>query len=101
MPHSLLLRAKRAFVSDLAGLPPSRQESPPRQGRQQEEIPGAADANESWDTARQGARPAGNPALSEGQLVLLSAQSGQYRVHLVYLYKPADLEAQTTRGPGR
>jgi len=58
-------------------------------------------AKEAWDAARQGARPAGNPALSEGQLVLLSAQSGQYRVHLVYLYKPADLEAQTTRGPGR
>jgi hypothetical protein len=37
-------------------------------------------AKEAWDTARQGARPAGNPARSEGQLVLVSAQSKQYRV---------------------
>ena len=124
MPHSLLLRAKRAFVSVLLKLAfeygiaaDVNRESDDKAISQsyrrvlkkghldkdgnKKKLQALLVAKEAWDTARQGARPAGNPALSEGQLVLLSAQSGQYRVHLVYLYKPADLEAQTTRGPGR
>ena len=104
MPHSLLLRAKRAFVSVLLKLAVEygvaadvNRESDdkaisqayrrvvrkvhPDKGGSKKKFQTLQVAKETWDTARQGARPAGNPALSEGQLVLLSAQSGQFRVH--------------------
>ena len=104
MPHSLLLRAKRAFVSVLLKLAfdygvaadVSRESDDkaisqayrrvvrkvhPDKGGSKKKFQTLQVAKEAWDAARQGARPAGNPALSEGQLVLLSAQSGQYRVH--------------------
>jgi len=103
MPLSLIQRAKRAFVSVLLKLAfdygvavDINRESDdkavsqcyrrvvkkvhPDKGGNKKKFQTLQVAKEAWDTARQGAHPAGNPALSEGQLVLLSAQSGQYRV---------------------
>ena len=103
MPLSLLQRAKRAFVSVLLKLALDYgvaadvnrdsddkvilqsywrvvKKVHPDKGGNKKKFQALQVAKEAWDTARQDARSAGNPALSEGQLVLLSAQSGQYRV---------------------
>ena len=102
MPLSLLQRAKRAFVSVLlklafdygAAVDINRESDDravlqcyrrvvkkvhPDKGGHKKTFQTLQVAKEAWDTARQAARPAGNPALSEGQLVLVSAQSKQYR----------------------
>ena len=104
MPLSLIQRAKRALVSVLLKLAfdygvavDINRESDdrallqcyrrvvkkvhPDKGGHKKTFQTLQVAKEAWDTARQGARPAGNPALVEGQLVLASAQSKQYRVH--------------------
>ena len=104
MPLSFLQRAKRALVSVLLKLAfdygvaaDINRESEdravlqryrrvvkkvhPDKGGHKKTFQTLQVAKEAWDTARQGARPAGNPALVEGQLVLASAQSKQYRVH--------------------
>ena len=104
MPLSFLQRAKRALVSVLLKLAfdygvavDINRESDdravlqcyrrvvkkihPDKGGHKKTFQTLQVAKEAWDTARQGARPAGNLALVESQLVLASAQSKQYRVH--------------------
>ena len=115
MPLSSLQRAKRAFVSVLLKLALDYgvaadvnrdsddkvilqsyrrvvKKVHPDKGGNKKKFQALQSAKEAWDTAQQRARPAGNPALSEGQLVLLSAQSGQYRVC-------SQAVPLTTRGP--
>ena len=71
-------------------LPPCREKVHPDKGGHKKTFQTLQVAKEAWDTARQGARPAGNPALVEGQLVLASAQSKQYRVQAQRIQKMKD-----------